>query len=110
VKGHVFVLTDGKCASACLDFVQGALRFPGVTHVGLPTSADTPYMELRSERLPSGIARLHFALKVYRNWPRAYRPLLPVHRYSGDISDTAGVERWVLGLVGPEAPESSSRP
>jgi hypothetical protein len=110
VKGRVFVLTDGKCVSACLDFVEGALRFPGVTHVGLPTVADTPYMELRGERLPSGIAQFNFSIKVYRNNPRSGRPFVPVHRFSGDISDTAAVERWVLGLTGPSAPGAPARP
>lgn len=98
VKGRVFILTDGKCVSACLDFVTNALRFPGVTHVGLPTSADTPYMEIRTEPLPSGMAQLHFAMKVYRNRPRSGRSYIPAHRFSGDISDTAAVERWVLSL------------
>jgi len=98
VKGRVFVLTDGKCVSACLDFVENALRFPGVTHVGLPTRADTPYMEVRGEPLPSGMAQLNLAIKVYRNRPRSGLPFLPAHRFSGDISDTAAVEKWVLGL------------
>ncbi len=110
VKGRVFVLTDGKCVSACLDFLEGALRFPGVTHVGLPTVADTPYMELRGERLPSGLAQFNFAMKVYRNNPRSGQPFVPVHRFAGDISDTAAVERWVLGLTGPSVPAASSRP
>lgn len=108
VKGRVFVLTDGKCASACLDFVDNALRFPGVTHVGLPTTADTPYMEVRNEKLPSGMAQLNFAIKVYRNRPRSGLPFTPVHRFTGDISDTASLEKWVFGLKAPASPAASS--
>lgn len=108
VKGRVFVLTDGKCASACLDFLDNALRFPGVTHVGLPTNADTPYMEIRGETLPSGLARLGLAIKVYRNRPRSGLPFTPVHRYTGDLSDTAALEKWVLGLKAPAAPAAAS--
>lgn len=110
VKGRVFVLTDGKCASACLDFVDNALRFPGVTHVGLPTLADTPYMEVRGEVLPSGMARLNLAMKVYRNRPRSGLPFAPVHRYAGDISDTASLEKWVLGLKAVSSERSSHAP
>ncbi len=108
VKGRVFVLTDGKCASACLDFLDNALRFPGIVHVGLPTRADTPYMEVRAEPLPSGMARVNFAMKVYRNRPRSGLPFTPVHRFTGDISDTAALEKWVLGLKVPASPGAAS--
>jgi hypothetical protein len=101
VKGRVFLLTDGRCGSACLDFVDHALRYPGITHVGLPTSADTPYMEVRSEKAPSGMAQLGFAIKVYRNRPRSDVPFIPALRFTGDISDTAALEKWVVGLKAP---------
>lgn len=109
VKGRVFVLTDGKCASACLDFVDNALHYPGITHVGLPTSTDTPYMEIRSEKAPSGMAQLNFAIKVYRNRPRSGVPLTPAHRFTGDISDTAALEKWVVGLKAPASAAASPR-
>ena len=98
VKGRVFLLTDGRCASACLDFMDSALAL-GVTHVGLPTSADSVYMEVRGETLPSGAAKLGIPVKVYRGRPRGHNvPYVPRYRYDGDMADTAALERWVLGL------------
>ena len=100
VRGRVFLLTDGRCASACLDFADSALEMPGVTHVGLPTSADSVYMEVRSQLLPSGAAKLGVPIKVYRNRPRGHNvPYVPKHRYDGDLGDTAALEAWMLGLA-----------
>jgi hypothetical protein len=100
VRGRVFLLTDGRCASACLDFADSALAMPGVTHVGLPTSADSVYMEVRSQLLPSGAAKLGVPIKVYRNRPRGHNvPYVPKHRYDGDLGDTAALEAWMLGLA-----------
>jgi hypothetical protein len=95
---RVFFVTDGRCASACLDFGDVLLRIPGVVHVGLPTSADTQYMEVRPAPLPSGVAVLNLATKVWRNRPRANNPYVPAHRFPGDIADTAALEAWVRGL------------
>lgn len=99
VRARVFLLTDGRCASACLDFADAALSFPGVSHVGLPTSADSVYMDVRVVPLPSGAASVVVPLKVYRNRPRGHNvPYVPAQRFEGDISDTAALERWVEGL------------
>jgi hypothetical protein len=100
MKGRVFVLTDGRCASACLDFLDSALALPGVTHVGLPTSADSVYMEVRTELLPSGATKLGVPVKVYRKRPRAHNEAyVPKVRFEGDFSDGAALEQWVLGLA-----------
>lgn len=100
VRGQVFLLTDGRCASACLDFADSALALPGVTQVGLPTSADSVYMEVRTAELPSGAAKLGVPIKVYRNRPRGHNvPYVPRHRYDGDVGDTAALEQWLTGLV-----------
>ena len=42
-EGRVLLLTDGDCASACLDFADLVLQLPGTTHLGLPTSADAVF-------------------------------------------------------------------
>jgi Peptidase family S41 len=100
VRGRVFLLTDGRCASACLDFADSALALPGVTHVGLPTSADSVYMEVRVQELPSGAARMGVPIKVYRNRPRGHNvPYLPTHSFDGDMGDTPALEQWILGLA-----------
>jgi hypothetical protein len=97
-SARVFFLTDGRCGSACLDFADVLYLVPGVVHVGLPTYADTQYMEVRPAPLPSGIAVLHLATKVWRNRPRGNEPYVPKHRFTGDIADTAALEVWILTL------------
>lgn len=74
----VYVITPGRCASACLDAVDIFTRFDKVTLIGAPTSADSTYMEVRSEDLPSGKGRIVIPNKLWAERPRAageiYRP------------------------------------
>jgi hypothetical protein len=100
VRGRVYLLTDGRCASACLDFVDALRLMPRVLHVGQPTSADSVYMEVRPVALPSGAARLILPIKVYRNRPRGHNvPYVPQARFEGFMGDTEALERWVEGLA-----------
>ena len=94
----VYVLTDGACASACLDALDLWLAL-GAIHVGRTTSADTLYMDTRQFRLPSGLGSVSVPMKVYRGRPRGDNiPVVPVHRFTGDVADTPALERWIAGL------------
>lgn len=100
VHGPVFMLTDGICASACLDFVDIAIRLPGVRHVGLPTAADTTYLENRFWELPSGLARLTSSTKVLRDRARrANEYYEPSVRWPGGLMTDEAVARWIAGLT-----------
>jgi hypothetical protein len=66
----VYVITPGRCASACLDAVDIFTRFSNVTLIGAPTSADSTYMEVRSEDLPSGKGRIVIPNKMWLGRPR----------------------------------------
>lgn len=97
-SGPVYFITDAGCASACLDAVDlwSAL---GAVHVGQTTSADTFYMDVRTQRLPSGLGGIVVPMKVYRGRGRdANEPVVPVHAFTGDIADTAALESWIAGL------------
>ncbi|MGY6660749.1 MAG: S41 family peptidase [Glycocaulis sp.] len=99
LTARVVVLTDGYCASACLDFMDRLMDRPGVIHVGAPTSADTDYMEVRTITLPSGAARLTFALKVYRGRPRGSGVYyVPDIVFDGQHWTTQALNAWVNGL------------
>ncbi|HEX6085779.1 MAG TPA: S41 family peptidase, partial [Thermoanaerobaculia bacterium] len=99
-RGRVVLLTDRRCASACLDFADLVRLLPNAMHVGLPTSADSVYMEVRPVDLPSGVGRLGLPVKVYRDRPRGHNePYVPHVIYDGDINDTAKVEEWVLARL-----------
>ncbi|MCE3001230.1 MAG: S41 family peptidase [Xanthomonadaceae bacterium] len=99
LRAPVAFLTDGQCASACLNFADWMVRLPGATHVGAETAADAVYIESRFIALPSGRARLLLAQKVLRDGPRAdMQPYAPDIAYGGAWTREA-VTTWVLGLL-----------
>jgi hypothetical protein len=79
----VYVITPGRCASACLDAVDAFKLFPNTRLVGAPTSADSQYLEIRTERLPSGHGIAVIPIKVWM-----YRPRKGGAVYSPDIEAT----------------------
>jgi hypothetical protein len=90
---QVDVLTDEMCASACLDFMDLALMFEGVRHIGQPTSADSLYMDVQSIDLPSGRASLVVPLKVYRNRVRGHQVFYtPTLRLDASALDDAALK------------------
>lgn len=96
--GPVFFITDARCASACLDAAD-LWKALGAIQVGQETSADTLYMDTRSDTLPSGLVRVAVPMKVYRGRPRgSNEPLRPVHPYTGDLRDTPALEAWIAAL------------
>ena len=98
MRGRVYVFTDYGCASACLDAVD-VLKAVGAVQIGQETSADTVYMEVREAVLPSGRADVRVPVKVYRGRARGNNETaVPVHHWTGALSDTAGIEAWIAGL------------
>jgi hypothetical protein len=98
---HVILLTDGWCASACLDFADLLLAIPGVRHAGAPTFADAVYIDNRANLLPSGIGSFGFSMKVYRHRPRGNNePYRPDLRYPGDLWETGRLQAWLLRVAG----------
>lgn len=96
--GRVYVLADYGCASACLDAMDILLAM-GATPVGQETSGDTVYMDIREDLLPSGRAMARIPMKVYRGRPRGNNETVrPDHAWTGDLSDTAGIEAFIAGL------------
>ncbi len=100
VASSVFFLTNISCGSACLDFADLVLSLENVTQIGQVTTADTQYMEVRTQPAPSGLARFIIPVKVYRDRLRA--PLQSYHPetvYDGfDWSDEA-VVAWTDSVV-----------
>lgn len=98
----VIIVSNGSCASACLDFADRILQMPGTHIVGFATAGDGLYTESRSITLPSGKAVLHFPMKVYRGRPRG-----DMEYYEPDIAydgpwTTAKVRQWLLMLIDDE--------
>jgi hypothetical protein len=98
--GPVYFITDGICASACLD-AAGLWQELGAVQVGQETSADTLYMDVRNDGLPSGLTSIAVPMKVYRGRSRgSNEPMRPTHVYNGDMRDTAALEKWIGKLPG----------
>ncbi len=98
LRGLVYLVTDASCASACLDAMD-LWRALGAIHVGQTTGADALYMEIRNQRLPSGLGSIDVPMKVYRGRPRgANQPVVPNHRFSGEIANTAALQSWIARL------------
>jgi hypothetical protein len=98
-SAHVYFLSNGSCASSCLNFADRVLMVPGVKVIGSATSGDGAYMEVRGETLPSKLGEVTFPLKVERGGGRgpfeAYEADVP---YDGSWSDDA-VRAWVMSVV-----------
>jgi hypothetical protein len=96
--GHVLLLTDAGCVSACLDFADTVLQVPGSMHVGEKTGADSVYMVGSWSRLPSG-NKLVLPVKVWRNRVRGNNePLEPDVEVKLD-RDEASIRAEVLSLI-----------
>lgn len=99
IPARVYVLSNGACASACLDFADIVLHIPGVQLIGMDTAGDGLLMEVREQTLPSGLALAVLPLKVYRGRARgaleAYRADV---QHSG-VWDDAAVRAWTLELI-----------
>lgn len=78
----VYVIVPGQCASACLDALDVFTQFPNTKLIGAPSSADSTYMEVRTQKLASGMALAILPTKYYLNRPRgngvAYQPAFEV--------------------------------
>lgn len=97
----VYVIVPGQCASACLDALDVFTRFPNTRLIGAPSSGDSKYMEVRSEKLPSGLASAIIPVKMWINRPRGhsvgYVPALEVTDLDWSTSDFLRVIEDDLG-------------
>lgn len=96
---RVYMLSNGTCGSACLDFADIVLHIPGVKLIGADTSGDGLLMEVRGAALPSGLVSVTLPIKVYRG--RGRGSLEAYHAdvaYDGEWTD-ADVRAWVMGLI-----------
>lgn len=87
----LYVIVPGGCASACLDALDYFTRFPNTKLIGAPSSADSTYMEVRSQKLDSGRARVRIPTKVYVSRPRGngeiYQPTFVVKALEWSTQD-----------------------
>ena len=96
---QVYFLSNGSCGSSCLNFADQVLFVPGVKLIGSATSGDGMLMDVRSEVLPSGLARLTLPQKIARGRGRGNLEVyLPDVAYEG-IWDDAAIRAWTMSLI-----------
>jgi Peptidase family S41 len=99
VTGHVYLLADGGCGSACLDFADVIRNLPGVVQIGEPTAADALYIDINTLPLPSGLGSLNYGMKVYRHRMRANNQWYdPQVRWTGGPMTDEAIAQWVRSL------------
>lgn len=99
IPARVYVLSNGACASACLDFADVVMHIPGTQLIGMDTAGDGLLMEIRDQTLPSGLARVNLPLKVYRGRARG-----SLEAYHADVAyegvwDDLAIRTWAIGVA-----------
>lgn len=95
-NGQLYVLTDGRCASACLSMIDELKRLGQVIHIGTPTWVDRRSGSSRPHELPSGLTTLFIPSMLREHRVRddnvAHIPdqTLPV-----DTQDSQAVMAWL---------------
>ncbi len=88
----VYVIVPGQCTSACLDALDVFTRFPNTKLIGAPSGADSSYLEVRTQKLESGLSYVIIPIKFYVNRPRANGQIYEPAIYVRDLKwTTAGM-------------------
>ncbi len=101
VTAKIVVITSSNCVSSCLDFIDEIKAIdPKAILLGETTDADSIYMEVRAIDLASGIGKLQFPIKMYRNRPRGHNvPYIPDIAYPSNINSQEDKDQWLLQTV-----------
>jgi hypothetical protein len=100
MKGRLILLTDNLCFSSCLAVTE-YFRDLGAFHIGQTTDAATRFVDVREEYLPSGYSMFSTLQSVDPSSPNQVGPFEPALAYTGDIADTAALEKWVVEVAVP---------
>jgi hypothetical protein len=102
VKARVIIITDGRCGSSCLSFLDQAIIMPDIIQAGAPTHANSIYTGYRKVKLLSGFAQFGFPMMATINRKRLNnQPYIPKYIFPGDINDTEKLKKWIVKQVGP---------
>jgi hypothetical protein len=91
LSSPVYVIVPGQCASPCLDALDFFKLFSNTILIGAPSSADSTYMDIRVEPLPSDYGVTDIPMKIWVNRPRAngefYKPDIPVNDFDSSTAN-----------------------
>lgn len=101
VRAKVSFLTDAACFSSCITAVDIPRRM-GAIQIGQATNEDTHYSEVREVVLPSGLATFSTLQAIMPVAPKRIGTWIPALEFSGNISNTDSLERWVATMAPTE--------
>lgn len=100
VTAQVYVLTDYRCGSVCIGFVDEMKRLPGVVQIGVETFIDSRTGSPLETALPSGNGAIGVPTMTRDGRARGDNaPQQPAVEFTGNIADTAAVQAWILADV-----------
>ncbi len=107
----IYVLADYGCSSACIAFLDEALRIPGVVELGTDTYVDRRSGSPGVFPLASGMGALTVPAMVRDGRERGENvPRKPQIAYDGDMSDTTAVKAWVSSVIKARRPSDAGAP
>lgn len=96
VKAQVYVLTDYRCGSVCIGFVDEMKRLPGVRQIGVETFIDSHTGTPMFTDLPGGNGTIAVPTMTRDGRTRGDNaPQKPDIEFMGNIADTEAVKAWV---------------
>lgn len=95
----IFVVTDGECFSACLEFLDALSNLKNMILLGQPTGVDTKYSSTRIVMLPSGLLEMQFPIALEERSRPDNQPYLPDYTFTGNIYDTPALKKWVISTI-----------
>lgn len=99
VKAQIILLTDGRCASMCWEFIRAFRELPNVIQVGQPTAVADQYGLVRFTDLPSKMSVLHFPIDIIISPSDHYgNPFNPHYYYDNFMGDTEAIKNWMKNL------------
>lgn len=97
-NGKLIAVIDGRCASACLDFLDLIKEIPGSSLIGEQTHADSIYVDIRFEELPSRLISIGFPIKMILNrFRKTNEPHMPQYKVE-NINDTESLKKQILAI------------
>jgi hypothetical protein len=101
VTAKIVVIMNASCVSTCLDFIDMLKAMDhDITLIGETTDADAVYMEVRVIDLASGMGRLQFPIKMYRNRLRGHnQPYVPDIPFPAACKRKKDLECWIRSTI-----------
>jgi hypothetical protein len=96
---RIAALVDRSCFSSCMNFLQQIRAIDDSVVLGESTIGYSPFGEISTVALPSGLASLRVPTAWYKTAQATREPFFPDIGYAGNLADTAALQRWVAAQL-----------